>query len=154
MKILRNIIIFIVIIAIVGGVAYLFLFKKDAPVSTGLQTTSVVDMSATNGSVDNTKVLSQQFLASLAKIKNITLAINFFDSPVYKSLQDYTQSIVLQDQSLIGRANPFAPFDTDIDTQVGPDTTIVPVTPDVTSAVTPPTTPEIVPPVKKSVKKK
>lgn len=132
MKTLRNIVIFIVIAVLVGSVAYFVLFKnKTNNAVTGLQTTSVVNTPA--GTVDTTKALSQQFLASLSKIKNITLATAFFDTNAYKSLQDYTQVIILQDPSLIGRPNPFAPFDTDTGTTLtnttAPDATIVPTVP-------------------------
>ena len=132
MKTLRNIIIFIIIAALVGSVAYFVFFKdKTNTTSSGLQTTSVVNTNT--GTVDTTKALSQQFLASLSKIKNITLATTFFDTSAYKSLQDYTQLIILQDPSLIGRPNPFAPFD--IDTGVTlinstvPDATLAPPVP-------------------------
>ena len=155
MKTLRNIIIFVVIAVIVGLGLYFFLVKKSPSIpETGLQTTSVVDTTKPDGQIDATKVLSQQFVSSLAKIKNINLATTFFDSTVYKSLQDYTQSITLQDQSLIGRANPFAPFDTDVivptNTVVSPTTNTDTITlPDTTVPTTP-----AAPVVKKTTKKK
>ncbi len=159
MKTLRNIIIFVVIAAVVGFGVYFFLIKKSPAVpTTGLQTTSVVDTTTPDGQVDATKVLSQQFVSSLAKIKNITLATTFFDSSVYKSLQDYTQSIVLQDQSLIGRANPFAPFDTDAVVPTVPNTVVNPTTsPDVITVpdtTVPAVTTPVTPVVKKTTKKK
>ncbi len=147
MKTFRNSIIFIIIIALVGGVAYFAFFKKDTTNTTNLTTTSVVDVQ--NTSTDTTNELSQQFLASLSKIKNITLATSFFENSVYKSLQDYTQSIVLQDSSLIGRANPFAPLDSDLINITTPavDTTIQ-------NNTTPSTTPPAALPTTKTTKKK
>lgn len=159
MKTIRNIIIFVIIAAIVGSGVYFIMIKKPTTTpDSGLQTTSVVDVTAPGEQIDTTKVLSQQFVTSLAKIKNITLATTFFDSAAYKSLQDYTQSIVLKDQSLIGRANPFAPFDTDViiptttDNAVNTTTNTDVITlPDTTVPVV--TTPDTAV-VKKTIKKK
>ncbi|MGI9117988.1 MAG: hypothetical protein ACR2IQ_00360 [Minisyncoccia bacterium] len=115
MKTLKNIIIFIVLLGLVGAGVYFGFFKDtNKTTSSALQTTSVVDTNQI--SLDSTKALSQQFITSLSKIKNINLTTVFFEGSAYKSLQDYTQSIVLQDPSLIGRPNPFAPFDTDVST--------------------------------------
>ncbi len=150
MKTFRNIIIFVVIAVLVGSIAYFVFFNKNTTNTTNttsLETTSVVGLQS--GTVDTTKELSQKFVTSLSKIRNITLATSFFENSVYKSLQDYTQSIVLQDSSLIGRANPFAPLDSDLINITTPavDTTIQ-------NNTTPSTTPPTALPTTKTTKKK
>lgn len=50
----------------------------------------------------------QEFATQLLTIQNITLNLDLFNDPVFKSLQDFSQEI--NDQP-ISRPNPFAPID-------------------------------------------
>lgn len=48
----------------------------------------------------------KNILPLLSRLKDITLDDKFFNDPIFKSLQDFGQTIVEEEQ---GRANPFAP---------------------------------------------
>ncbi len=50
-----------------------------------------------------------QILTQIMEISSIKMDTSFFQSPVFKSLTDFSQEIPLQE---VGRLDPFAPVDT------------------------------------------
>ena len=52
-------------------------------------------------------IIGREMLAALDEMKAVQLDTTFFDSPVYKSLEDFTVQIPKQP---IGRRDPFAPI--------------------------------------------
>lgn len=56
---------------------------------------------------------SQKFLQSLSQIKSMNLDTTLLNDPAYLNLKDFTRPIVLEDQRLVGRPNPFAPIGVD-----------------------------------------
>lgn len=106
---IRNIIIFIAI-ALILGLGYLFLTKKE----------EVPDLIATNSSqntIDTSKDLANyQVVANtlpvLLSIQDIKLDDSIFLDPSFQNLKD--SSIILKPDGNEGRPNPFAPIGFDI----------------------------------------
>lgn len=106
-KTLKKILIFVVIIGVLIILAIIFLGKKGDP---ELQNTGVLQ--TTSQSAD--KSPSSNFLQSLSQVKSIELDTTIFENKIYQRLNDYTIPIILNDDRLIGRSNPFAPVGVDI----------------------------------------
>ena len=114
-KIIRNIIIFVVVI-IIGMVGYSFFFKKPAAPASSLTTTagapSPADTTATAGAnaaeAADADAASKEFLALLLNIQSIKLDDSFFASPGFLALQDFSHAIPPDTNP--GRPNPFAPL--------------------------------------------
>jgi hypothetical protein len=118
-KSIKNIIIFVVIVIILGVGYFMFFGKTSAPVSntnSSLQTSAGVapvnSVVSTNSltSAEATKI-SQEFVNQLLNLQAIKLNDDIFSSLAFQSLQDF--SIVLVQPGNEGRPNPFAPFGTD-----------------------------------------
>lgn len=120
-KNIKNIIIFVIILAILG-VAYFVFFGKSAtpPAATSnsaLQTSttgaapvnSVINPNALTGA-EATKI-SQEFVNQLLNLQAIKLNDDILSSLAFQSLQDF--SIILVQPGNEGRPNPFAPFGSD-----------------------------------------
>jgi hypothetical protein len=120
-KNIKNIIIFVIILAIIATAYFMFFGKTSAPANTptnsALQTTatgtaptnSVVNPNAMT-SAEATKI-SQEFVNQLLNLQAIKLNDDIFSSLAFQSLQDF--SIVLVQPGNEGRPNPFAPFGAD-----------------------------------------
>lgn len=119
-KTIKNIIIFVLILAIIG-VAYFMFFGKTSKVpattsNSALQTStgttpvnSVVNPTPLSEAEANK--ISQEFVNQLLNLQAIKLNDDIFSSLAFQSLQDF--SIVLVQPGNEGRPNPFAPFGSD-----------------------------------------
>ena len=119
---LKNIIIGIVIIALLGLGYYLFFARSSdspspAPKNTGSLTTaegapvsSIINTEKPLGEVEATKI-GQEFINQLLSLQAIKLDDEIFSSLSFQSLEDFT--IVLIQPGNEGRPNPFAPFGSD-----------------------------------------
>lgn len=87
-----TLIIFIVVIAMVGG----FIYMKSA----GSSTLPVTVSSATN-------TAPGQFKRTTSQLSSINLNSSLFSNPEFTALKDITTPI---NQEPVGRPNPFAPF--------------------------------------------
>lgn len=58
-------------------------------------------------------IQSEKFLDSLSKVNSVKLDTTLFNSKAYQKLTDFSLPIILEDQRLIGRPNPFAPLGVD-----------------------------------------
>ena len=97
-KISKNkvLLIALVIVAVVGY--FLFKGKGETPVVT-------VQAGGAGG-------IGQELLIELNRLKALqNINTGMFEDPAYVSLQDYTQSVVVQP---LGRVNPFAPVGSDL----------------------------------------
>lgn len=61
---------------------------------------------SSTGSADDVAV-DRELLQLLSQIKQISLDASLFESPIFKSLEDYGQTIPSE---AVGRSNPFAPI--------------------------------------------
>lgn len=104
----KKIILFVAIIAVIIIVAVL-VFGKNNTNKDLLQNGGT--LSTTQNPTNSTQ--SANFLQSLSQVKSITLDTTFFTGKAYQKLIDYSTPIVLEDQRLIGRPNPFAPLGSD-----------------------------------------
>ncbi|MCC7469993.1 MAG: hypothetical protein IT284_02560 [Bacteroidetes bacterium] len=120
-KFLKNTIIFIVIIAVLG-IAYYFLVASKSTISNTGSTNSGLQSSTTGAPVSNiiqeqsissvdANRISQEFVNQLLNLKAIKLDDSLFSSLSFQSLEDFT--IVLVQPGNEGRVNPFAPFGAD-----------------------------------------
>lgn len=85
----------IIVVLLAMFVLYNTLIKKPASTDT---------LAKTNTASASTP--GQQILPLLLKIKDVNFDTQFFNDPSFKSLKDFGQKIISEDQ---GRANPFAP---------------------------------------------
>jgi hypothetical protein len=83
------------VIVIAAFVAYSYFF-------TGKQETVLTQENATTQSD-----VDKELIALLFELKAITLDDAIFSSPVFQSLEDFSQALVPEP---VGRTNPFAPF--------------------------------------------
>jgi hypothetical protein len=143
---IRNIIIFVVIVAILVLI-YIFFIKPSPDQSNLVSSPSTTTLPNVNGTpadagTTNTTLLgTQDFLTLLLNVKNIKLDDAIFTDPAFNSLHD--SSIVLVPDTTTGRPNPFAQFGNDV-TPPAPATNI-PTAPVVTSPAQ--TIPTVIPPV-------
>jgi hypothetical protein len=100
-KRIKNIIIIVVIIAVLG-LGYNFFF--NAPAAPALVSTAGV--AAVPGQVENP--IGQEFLTTLLNIRSIKLDDSIFANPAFLSLSDFTTTLVPEGNE--GRSNPFAPI--------------------------------------------
>lgn len=103
---LKKIFIVVLIIGAVTAVAILVLGKDDTN-NDLLQNSTVITTQSNEPSE------SSKFLQSLSQVKSINLDTTFFNNSSYKKLVDISIPIILEDQRLIGRPNPFAPIGVD-----------------------------------------
>lgn len=103
----KKIILFAVIIASIVVISVTIFGKKDENADL-FENTAVV-----NTTSSPEKVQSQKFLQSLNQVNSINLDTTLFNSKAYQKLVDFSVPIVLEDQRLIGRPNPFAPLGVD-----------------------------------------
>lgn len=100
-KFTKNIITAVVIIIILFAL-YFFFFRNNNTTDTGTAL-YVEDQTSTTSQVD------KNLLSLLLEMKSIKLDAKLFNSPVFKSLNDYSIDIKTQET---GRTNPFAPLET------------------------------------------
>lgn len=96
----KNKFIFLVLLILIAFIGYRFLMKDDS----GSSTSDLTTESSSSGQSS----VGKELLATLAKIKSITLDEKIFSDPIFQNLNDFSKPMETQD---IGRANPFAPID-------------------------------------------
>jgi hypothetical protein len=119
---IKNIIMFVIILVIVG-VLYFVFFGGKAKLAPSANTNNSLTTSATGAapvnsiinqtpvtSADATKI-SQEFVSQLLNLQAIKLNDDILSSLAFQSLQDF--SITLIQPGNEGRPNPFAPFGAD-----------------------------------------
>jgi hypothetical protein len=120
MKNLKNILIFVVILAAAGAAYFLFFGKTDAPPATAPKTALETSTGAapTSSIINQTPLtgaeatrISQEFVNQLLNLQAIKLNDDILSSLAFQSLQDF--SITLVQPGNEGRPNPFAPFGAD-----------------------------------------
>lgn len=119
-KTIKNILIFIIILVIIGVAYFMFFGKtKNVPAATSNSALQTSAGTAPTNSVINPNPLtgaeatriSQEFVNQLINLQAIKLKDDIFSSLAFQSLQDF--SIVLVQPGNEGRPNPFAPFGAD-----------------------------------------
>lgn len=109
MKILR----IILIVLVLGGAGYLayHFFGSSSTSNTTVQPLTSRVAPATTVDASATTQVGDDFLRLLLSLKRISLNTTFFDTPTYRSLQDY--SVPIFSDGTEGRVNPFAPIGQD-----------------------------------------
>ncbi len=118
-KNIKNIVIIVVVLAVVAVGYYLFFGttknispNSNSSLQTSTGTVPVNDIiNPTPASTADASQISQEFVSQLLNLKAIKLNDDIFSSLAFRALQDF--SIILVQPGNEGRANPFAPFDTD-----------------------------------------
>jgi hypothetical protein len=102
--------ILIIGLVIIAGVGYgIFTSSRSTPEDT-TSTRQVVGadgVSSPDNTEDVTGEAGRLFVTQLLAIQSINFNLNFFNDPVFRNLQDFSQVIEKQP---IGRPNPFAPI--------------------------------------------
>jgi hypothetical protein len=117
---LKNILMGIVVLALIGAGYYLFFGRTKPPAvpanngglttSEGAPVSSVINTDKPLGEIEATKI-GQEFINQLLSLQAIKLNDEIFASLAFQSLEDFT--IVLIQSGNEGRPNPFAPFGSD-----------------------------------------
>ena len=126
-KTLKNILI-VAVIVLVGDGVYLYFSNQSAPTSGSLQSSSGAPAPLASSS-DNQIAQDTSFLSTLLNLNTIRIDTTLFASTSFKSLRDNTVEIV--NDGIVGRPNPFAPFDQgpgDTETTLPPIVKSVPTT--------------------------
>lgn len=122
-KSIKNIIIFVIILVILGVAYFMFFGKTKTPTTTPTNTNTALQITATGAAPTNSVInpnplsaaeatkISQEFVNQLLNLQAIKLNDDIFSSLAFQSLQDF--SIVLVQPGNEGRPNPFAPFGAD-----------------------------------------
>lgn len=116
-KTLKKIIIILVIFALVGVGASLFLGGESETAnqlqSLGSGTTAapLTQNATTNTSVADTEEINREFISMLLNLQTINLEDDIFSEPAFQALVDNT--VRLNQPGNQGRPNPFAPIGTD-----------------------------------------
>jgi len=116
-KTLKKIIIILVIFALVGVGASLFLGGEGQTTnqlqSLGSGTTAapLTQNATTNTSVADTEEINREFISMLLNLQTINLNDDIFSEPAFQALVDNT--VRLNQPGNQGRPNPFAPIGTD-----------------------------------------
>jgi RsiW-degrading membrane proteinase PrsW (M82 family) len=95
----NTVIIGIILVVVLAGVWYFYSKGNSAPSTSQL-------VSSTSGTSAATAAVGDNVLTMLNNVSSIHIDSNFFSTPAYQSLVDY--SIVVPPQA-VGRQNPFAP---------------------------------------------
>ena len=106
---IRNIVIFVTIGAALLLI-YIFFLKPSAPVPT-LVSSSSGGAPIDTAVADQNSSVARDFLTLLLSVKNITLNDAIFADNAFASLRD--SSIVIVQDTVEGRPNPFAPLGSD-----------------------------------------
>lgn len=97
-------ILIIILIVVVGGIAYKALFNTD----------KTKDLLTSDSNLSNTEnlatIVESDLLSLLLDIRSVKLDGGIFTKEIFNSLQDFGQEIVPES---IGRENPFAPIGSD-----------------------------------------
>ena len=106
---IRNILIFIAIIAVLVLI-YVFFIKPSSSDQASLVSTPAGTMPTSAGAMNanGTSLGTQDFLTLLLNVKSIKLDDSIFSDPAFLGLHD--SSITLVPDTIIGRPNPFAQF--------------------------------------------
>ncbi len=118
--------ILIIGLVIIAGVGYGIFISSRSPSEDSTSTRQVVGLdgqTSTEGVEDVTGEAGREFVTQLLAIQSINFNLNFFNDPVFRNLQDFSQVIEKQP---IGRPNPFAPigdFGSPVSAVNGPVTT-------------------------------
>ncbi len=120
---IKNIIIFLVIIALGVGI-YFYMKNKSSPDVPALVSSGGTSAVADTGG-DTATNQTKDFLTLLLSVKDIKLDDSIFKDPAFISL-DGSHSIILTPDGTEGRPNPFAPIGSDV---VTPTTPTLPLTP-------------------------
>ncbi len=102
--------ILIIGLVIIAGVGYGIFISSRSPSEDSTSTRQVVGVdgeTTTEGVEDVTGEAGREFVTQLLAIQSINFNLNFFNDPVFRNLQDFSQVIEKQP---IGRPNPFAPI--------------------------------------------
>ena len=91
----KNIFLFLIIFALLGGGYYFFLRGESGD--------SLLTKTATEG----TRPVEQELITLLLQLRSIRLDEGIFASPVFDSLNDFSQPLQAEP---VGRPNPFAPL--------------------------------------------
>jgi hypothetical protein len=117
-KTLKKIIIVLVIFALVGVGASLFLGDSQGGVTNQLQSLGTGDTGApltqnamTSSTVADTEEINREFISMLLNLQSITLTDDIFSEPAFEALVDNT--VRLNQPGNEGRPNPFAPIGSD-----------------------------------------
>lgn len=116
-KTLKKIIIILVIFALVGVGASLFLGGQGETTSqlqslgSGTTAAPLTQNAITNTSVVDTEEINREFISMLLNLQTINLNDNIFSEPAFQALVDNT--VRLNQPGNQGRPNPFAPIGTD-----------------------------------------
>lgn len=106
-------------LVIMAGVGYgIFVSSRTTPEASTRQV--VGEPGSTGQSGAQTTAVGREFVTQLLAIQSIRFNLDFFNDPVFRNMQDFSQIIEKQP---IGRPNPFAPIG-DFGTPVSGGTTI------------------------------
>lgn len=114
--------ILIIGLVIIAGVGYgIFISSNKEPEESTRQVVGDTSTAGGTGQTDTqTTAAGREFVTQLLAIQSIRFNLDFFNDPVFRNLQDFSQVIEKQP---IGRPNPFAPIG-DFGTPVSGGTTI------------------------------
>lgn len=116
-KTLKKIIIVLVIFALVGVGASLFLGDTDEVTSqlqslgTGETAAPLTQNATTSSTVADTEEINREFISMLLNLQSIKLTDDIFSEPAFEALVDNT--VRLNQPGNEGRPNPFAPIGSD-----------------------------------------
>jgi hypothetical protein len=117
-KTLKKIILVLVIFALVGVGASLFLGDAGSETTNPLQSLGTGETGApltqsaiTNTTVADTEEINREFISMLLNLQTITLTDDIFSEPAFEALVDNT--VRLNQPGNEGRPNPFAPIGSD-----------------------------------------
>ncbi len=116
-KTLKKIILVLVIFALVGVGASLFLGDTNEVTSqlqslgTGETAAPLTQNATTSSTVADTEEINREFISMLLNLQSITLTDDIFSEPAFEALVDNT--VRLNQPGNEGRPNPFAPIGSD-----------------------------------------
>lgn len=90
---IKNIIVVMGLVALAAVGYYLFVADRSAELT-----------GTASGGTSSVKVETQSFLNRLSELENIRLSGNIFNDRRFRSLQDYSTTVI---PSAVGRVNPF-----------------------------------------------
>ncbi len=97
---MKNNIITIILVVVIGMVAFWYLTKTDSPTSY---------LAASEKTANSTD--AKYIYTILQKVRQVSLDDSIFQNPIFQNLKDNTAEFPLQDS---GRSNPFAPIGNDL----------------------------------------
>jgi len=95
-------IILVLVLAVLVFVGYRMIFGSPSTSSQTLQSQGAVSAEVA--------VAQQELLSTLLTLRDIKLQASIFEDPVFRSLEDFSQTL---NPKPIGRRNPFAPIGTE-----------------------------------------